>query len=155
MLKWLMSAARLDLDPEHRVPSAPRTLLASAAAAVGSLAADAIVVALGEAAMPGTKGYTHFRFADYGKLTVIGVVIACLAWPIVTRVCAAPRRLFLWLAVLVTLVLLLPDAYIWDKGQPGDAVGVLVVMHLAIGLVAYNCLVRIAPTRSPRSSGSS
>ena len=155
MVKWLMSAARLDFDPAHRRPSAARVLIASLAAIVGSLLADAIVVAIGEAAIPATKGYVHFQFADYGKLTVIGVVIACIAWPIVTRTCAAPRWLFLRLAVLVTLVLLLPDAYIWYMGQPGNAVFILVVMHLAIGVVAYNCLVRVAPVRSLRSSGSS
>jgi hypothetical protein len=155
MLKRLISAVRLDVDPAHRLPSAPRMLIASAAAIIGSLLADAVIVAIGEAAIPATKGYTHFRFADYGKLTVIGVVIACIAWPIVARICATPRWLFLRLAVLVTLVLLLPDAYIWYMGQPGNAVGILVVMHLAIGVVAYNCLVRVAPIRSSRSSGSS
>jgi len=33
---------------------------------------------------------------------VIGVIIACAAWPILTRVWCAPRSLFLRLAVLVT-----------------------------------------------------
>ena len=91
MLKQLMSLARLDLAPTHRQPSGPRVLLASLASIIGALLADALIVAIGEALMPGTKGYVHFRFSDYGKLTVIGVVIACIAWPIVTRVCAAPR----------------------------------------------------------------
>jgi hypothetical protein len=144
-----VSLARLDLSPAHRQPSTPRLLLASVASVAGSLLADAAVVAIGEALMPGTKGYVHFRFSDYGKLTVIGVLIACIAWPIVTRVCAAPRWLFFRLAILVTLVLLLPDFYILYKGQPGDAVGVLMVMHLAIGLVTYNLLVRLAPERLP------
>jgi hypothetical protein len=36
----------------------------------------------------------HFRFADHPKLTVVGVVIACAAWPIVTRMSSAPRWLF-------------------------------------------------------------
>jgi hypothetical protein len=147
MLKRLLSLARVDFAPAHRQPSAPRVVIASVAAVVGSLLADALIVLVGEALMPSTKGYTHFQFSDYGKLTVIGVVIACIAWPIVTRVCAAPRWLFLRLAILVTLVLLLPDVYIWYGGQPGNAVGVLVVMHLAIGVVAYNALVRIAPAR--------
>jgi Family of unknown function (DUF6069) len=155
MLKQLMSLARLDFAPAHRQPSALRVLLASVASIVGSLLADAAVVAVGVALMPGTKGYVHFRFSDYGKLTVIGVVIACIAWPIVTRVCAAPRWLFFRLAVLVTLVLLLPDFYILYTGQPGDAVGVLMVMHLAIGVVTYNLLVRIAPVRDVRAGSES
>jgi hypothetical protein len=78
------------------------------------------------------------------------VVIACIAWPVVTRISSHPRWLFLRLAVLVTAVLLLPDVWILLKGQPAKAVAVLMVMHLAIGVITYNCLVRIAPIRSPR-----
>ena len=66
------------------------------------------------------------------------MVIACLAWPVVTRISSAPRWLFFRLAVLVTLVLWLPDLYLLDLGQPGRAVAVLMVMHLAIALVTYN-----------------
>jgi hypothetical protein len=50
--------------------------------------------------------------------------------------------------VLVTLALLLPDFYILYLGQPANAVGVLMVMHVAIGLVTYNLLVRLAPVRT-------
>jgi hypothetical protein len=31
------------------------------------------------------------------------------------------------------------------KHQPADAVGVLVVMHVAIAVVTYNLLVRVSP----------
>lgn len=148
MLKTVMRWGRIDFAPEHRPPSALRVVVATVVSIAGSLAADAVIVAIGEALWPKTKGYAHFAFADYGKLTVIGVVIACIAWPIVARVCAAPRWLFLRLAVLVTLVLLLPDVYILYKGQPGDAVGVLMVMHLAIGAVTYAALVGLAPVRT-------
>jgi hypothetical protein len=67
---------------------------------------------------------------------------------VVTRISSQPRWLFLRLAVLVTLVLLAPDAWILLQGEPAKAVAVLVVMHLAIAVVTYNCLVRIAPVRS-------
>src|ERR1700761_889131 len=143
MLKWLIKLARIEFSPAHRQPGATRFAVASAVSVIGSLLADALLVALGEAVWPGTKGYAHFEFADYGKLTVIGVVIACAAWPIVARVCAVPRWLFLRLAALVTVVLLLPDVYIWYKGQPGEAVTVLMVMHVAIGVVTYTALTRI------------
>jgi hypothetical protein len=96
---------------------------------------------------PSTKGYAHFQFGDYAKLTVIGVVIACLGWPVVVRVSSQPKWLFLRLAVLVTIVLLAPDVYIWHAGQPGQAVGVLMVMHLAIAIVTYASLVILAPVR--------
>jgi Family of unknown function (DUF6069) len=150
MLEQIAALARLDFSPQHRQPPASRVLLATIAAIVGSLAADAILVAIGEAVFPGTKGYVHFRFADYAKLTVIGVIIACAAWPVVTRVSAAPRWLFFRLAVLVTLVLLLPDLYILYRGAPGDAVAVLMLMHLAIALVTYNLLVHMAPVHPAR-----
>ena len=80
-------------------------------------------------------------------MTIIGVMIACLAWPVVTRISSAPRWLFFRLAILVTLVLWLPDLYLLDLGQPGRAVAVLMVMHLAIALVTYYSLVCIARVR--------
>ena len=94
----------------------------------------------------------HFQFHDYAKLTVIGVVIACAAWPVVARITSAPRWLFFRLAVLVTLVLFLPDLYIWHQGQPVQAVLVLMSMHVAIALVTYNLLVHVAPVRGQRRS---
>jgi hypothetical protein len=64
-----------------------------------------------------------------------------------TRISSAPRWLFFRLAVLVTLLLWLPDLYLLDLGQPGRAVAVLMVMHLAIALVTYYSLVCIAKVR--------
>jgi len=145
--------ARIDFAPRHRQPSALRLLLATMVSLIGSLAADAALVAIGEAAFPSTKGYSHFQFSDYSKLTIIGVIIACLAWPIVTRISSAPKWLFFRLAILVTLVLLLPDLYILKQGQPAKAVAVLMCMHLAIAIVTYNALVRLAPVRPPQADG--
>jgi hypothetical protein len=142
--------ARIDLRPDHRQPSMLLVALATAASIAGSLAVDALLVAIGTAIFPTTKGYGHFQFADYSKLTIIGVVIACVAWPIVTRISSAPRWLFFRLAILVTLVLLLPDLYLLAKGQPVRAVLVLMAMHLAIALVTYNLLVHVAPVRMKR-----
>src|SRR5271154_3566457 len=150
MLETIPSLARLDFSPQHRQPPVARVLLATVTAIVGSLAADAILVAIGEAIFPRTQGYVHFRFSDYAKLTVIGVIIACAAWPIVTRVSSAPRWLFFRLAILVTLVLWLPDLYILHQGQSAKAVAVLVLMHLAIALVTYNLLIYVAPVRPAR-----
>ena len=148
---WLdraLGLARVDFSPSHRQPTAARLLFALAVSIAGSLAADAILVVISTTLFPSTKGYVHFQFSDYAKLTVIGVVIACLAWPVVTRISSAPRWLFFRLAVLVTLVLWLPDLYLLDLGQPGRAVAVLMVMHLAIALVTYNSLVHIARVRA-------
>jgi hypothetical protein len=51
-----------------------------------------ILVTIGTAVFPSTKGYVHFQFSDYAKLTIIGVVIACLAWPVVTRISVIGHR---------------------------------------------------------------
>jgi hypothetical protein len=146
----ILKAYKIDLAPTHRQPSMFRVALATVVALAGSLLADALLVALGTAVFPATKGYVHFEFHDYAKLTVIGVVIACAAWPVVTRITSAPRRLFFRLAVLVTLVLLLPDVWLLAKHQPPRAVGILMTMHLAIALVTYNALVHIAPVQYRR-----
>jgi hypothetical protein len=145
-----LSWARVDFAPRHRQPSAAAVVVATVASLAGSLAADAILVAIGTAIFPSTKGYVHFRFSDYSKLTIIGVLIACVAWPVVTRISSAPRWLFFRLAIVVTVVLLAPDAWLLLRGESSRAVLVLVVMHLAIAVVTYNCLVHLARVRKPR-----
>jgi Family of unknown function (DUF6069) len=147
MLNRAAELVHLDFAPQHRQPPASRLLLATVASIVGSLAVDALLVVIGQAVFPSTKGYVHFQFHDYAKLTVIGVIIACVAWPIVTRITSAPRWMFFRMAVLVTLVLWLPDLYILYGGAPGAAVAVLMLMHVAIALVTYNLLVRLAPVQ--------
>jgi hypothetical protein len=141
-----LRSIHVDFAPAHRQPSAVSVVAATIASIAGSLLADAILVVIAQQVFPSTKGYAHFQFSDYAKLTVIGVIIACAAWPIVTRISSWPRWLFLRMAILVTLVLWLPDVYILVNGQPGKAVAFLFLMHLAIAVVTYNCLVRIAKT---------
>jgi hypothetical protein len=145
-----LGIARVDLAPAHRQPSTARVAIATVVSVAGSLGVDAILVVIGQAIFPSTRGYVHFQFSDYAKLTVIGVLIACAAWPVVTRVSSDPRWLFFRLAIAVTLVLWLPDLWILHLGQPVQAVVVLMVMHLAIAVVTYNSLVRIAAIRSAR-----
>jgi len=138
---------RVDFATRHRQPSAVMVVVATVASLVGSLAADAALVAIGTAIFPSTKGYVHFQFHDYAKLTIVGVVIACAAWPVVTRISSDPRWLFYRLAILVTVVLLAPDAWLLFRGEPAKAVVILVTMHLAIAVVTYNCLVHLARVR--------
>jgi hypothetical protein len=154
MLDRLLKWARIDFAPDHRPPEWRRVALATVLALALSLLADAALVAIGTKVFPATKGYAHFQFQDYAKLTIVGVLIACAAWPVVARICAAPRALFFHLAIVVTVVLLLPDLYIWKQGQPGEAVAVLVAMHLAIALITYNLLVQVAPVRPVRRPAS-
>jgi hypothetical protein len=145
VLAWL----HVDFAPPQP-PSGGEVLVASLVAIVLSLVADALLVIIGTHLFPSTKGYAHFQFSDYGKLTVIGVVIACCGWPVVARITSRPRWLFFRLAIATTVVLLLPDFYIWHGGQPFKAVGILMCMHLAIAYVTYQSLVVLAPVRGQR-----
>lgn len=147
LVERALGVARLDFAPAHRQPSAVRVAGATVVSLAGSLGADALLVVLGTAVFPSTRGYVHFAFSDYAKLTIIGVLIACAGWPVVTRVSSAPRWLFLRLAILTTLVLYVPDLYLLMLGDPVRAVLVLMLMHLAIAVVTYNALVRLAPAQ--------
>ena len=153
MLMKAAALAHVDFAPNHAQPSGVRLLLATVVSIAGSLLADALCVVIAQAAYPGTRGYAHFQFMSYAKLTVIGVLIACAAWPVTTRISSRPRWLFSRMAIAVTLVLFLPDFYILYQGQTGKAVAFLFLMHVAIALVSYNALVRIAATGPlPRAS---
>ncbi|MGD0055798.1 MAG: DUF6069 family protein [Acidimicrobiales bacterium] len=145
----LLALLHVDFDPP-RPPSSVEVIVASIAAIIGSLVADMVLVLIATHVFPSTKGYTHFRFSDYAKLTTIGVVIACCGWPVVARISSRPKWLFVRLAIATTLVLYLPDLYIWYEGQPGKAVAVLMCMHLAIAVVTYKSLVVLAPVRRGR-----
>jgi hypothetical protein len=140
-----LDLVRLDFTPEHRQPRASRVALATVVAIVASLLADALIVVVAQALFPATKGYQHFQFGDYAKLTIIGVLIACLGWPVITRVSSTPRWIYSRLAVIVTLVLLLPDVWLFHQGQPAKAVSALMVMHLAIAVVTYYAVIVLAP----------
>lgn len=144
---WALRLVRFDPRPAHRQPSTVRLVVATGVAIVLCILADWVIARITVAAAPGTSGYPHFQVADYAKLTIVGIIGAAISWPVVTRLCAAPRWLYLRLAVLVTAVLLLPDLYIYLQGQPGAAVIGLVAMHLAIGVITYNAIVRLAPVQ--------
>ncbi len=147
--KWIQSlllAFRLDLKADQqRQPAAVAVVGATIVSLVGSLLADYLLVKLGIRVFPSTKGYSHFQFSDYSKLTIIGVLIACAAWPVATRLTSTPREFFLRAAIIITIVLIAPDIYIWHGGSPLKAVFVLVWLHVAIAIVTYNALVRLAP----------
>jgi len=147
--RWLRA---IKVDPEARQtpPSPIRWVIALIVANAGSLISDAILVAFGKWIFPSTQNFQHFQFSDYAKLTLVGVTIACIAWPVVTWISSQPRWLFLRLAVLVTLVLWLPDLWILHQGEPIRGVGILMLMHLAIAFITYPALVRVAPAGPTR-----
>ncbi|MHB1501745.1 MAG: DUF6069 family protein [Candidatus Dormibacteria bacterium] len=145
-----LSIFAVDFEPQHDQPLARRVALATVVAVVGSLVANTILVGIGTTIFPATKGFAHFRISDYGTLTAIGVMLACMSWPVVTRISSVPQWLFLRTAMVVMLVLWLPDLWILLHGEPPAAVLVLMLMHLAVALITYPALVKLAPV-GPKS----
>jgi hypothetical protein len=145
-----LAIARVDWTPSHRRPSVTRMAMATVVAMAGSLAADAILVAIATRVFPGTAGYEHFRFDDYAKLTIIGVVIGAAGWPVITHISSAPRWLYGWLTVLISVALFLPDLWLLIRGQPLTAVVVLMAMHVAIAVIICSTMVLVAPVRRAR-----
>lgn len=148
--RWLDNVRRglrVDLDPRAAQPSRWRLTVATVAALVLSLALDEVAVHLARANFPTTRHFSHFRPADYASLTVIGVLVGCGAWSVVTRVTSAPRWLFFRLVVLGTVLLWIPDGVLLSRGEATKGVAVLMGLHLAIALVTYNLLVHLAPVR--------
>jgi hypothetical protein len=125
-------------------------------AVLGSLLVCFLLAKLASFADPGIAGYQHFEFSDYSKLTIIGVVAACVGWPIITLFSTSARRIYLWAAIIVVIVSLAPDAWILHLGQPAVGVTTLAAMHVGLGLVTYPAMVFIAPQRpataAPRTS---
>jgi hypothetical protein len=139
---------RLDLPFGRAQPRAVRVLIALVAAVVLSVAACWALATAAVALMPSTAGYEHFGFQDYAKLTVIGVVIAALAWPVVTLLSSHAHRIYLLADVVVVLISLAPDLWIIRGGQPIPAVLVLMLMHVALGVITYPVMVYGAPQRT-------
>ncbi len=118
-----------------------------------SLAACAAISRVAIAVDPTLASYDHLHFGDYARLEILGVLAACIGWQIVTRLSSRARPLFFWLAVLVTIVGLAPDAWILLQGQPAGGVLALVVMHFALAVITYPALVYIAPQRASARGG--
>ncbi len=148
---WLERArrvARLDLRP-GTPPSNIRFVLVTLASVALSLALNALAVHVATMEYPITRHFSHFRFDDYGTLTVVGVLFAAVGWAAIVRLSSAAHWIFFRLAIAISLVLWLPDLWILVQGETGKGVATLAVMHLLVALVTYNLLVRVAPGRPP------
>jgi hypothetical protein len=141
-----MRVTGVDFRPSTRQPSIILTVLGIAAGVLLSLLVNMLIVHLAVGFWPALADYEHFRLPDYGRLTVLGSLIACAGWPVLTRISSAPVRVYLLIAALGTLVLWLPDLYIlFVLHEPAHAVATLMVMHVAVPFVS--CLTMIVVAR--------
>jgi len=144
-LQRLMRWARVDFPDPVRPATTFSVVVATLVALLVSLGADALLVFVGHEAFPSTAHYSHFAFFDYGSLTAIGVVGAGATWAAVTRISSAPRWLLARLALVVSVLLLLPDLWLLAKHEPVGGVGILMCMHVVIAVVTFFSLVWLAP----------
>jgi hypothetical protein len=145
------SVLRLDLPRGTAQPAVWRWALATIAAVAASLVACFGLASAAILLSPQLATYEHFQFADYSKLTVLGVVAACVGWPVVAWFSSHGRRLYLWLGVLATVVGLAPDVWILHLGQPVAGVVTLAIMHVALGVITVAAMVLLSPQRERRS----
>ena len=137
----------LDARAPYAPPAPARVVAATALSAGASLVGDAVLVRWTTNRYPTLQHYSHFRFSDYGTLTLVGVLGAALAWWFVTQYVNAPRRVFFRVATAVTVALWLPDLWLLVRGEPGRAIAALALMHVVVAVVTYNVLVHVAPLR--------
>lgn len=145
----LFRVLRLDFPRGSAQPRLWRWIVGTIVAIGASLLLCAGLAAAAIAADPSLAGYGHFQFADYAKLTILGVFAACVGWPILTWLTTSGRILYLWAAILVVLASLLPDLWILHLGQPVAGVLTLMLMHVGLGVITYPAMVFIAPQRRP------
>jgi Family of unknown function (DUF6069) len=144
---------RLDLPRGTAQPRAWRWVLGTIVAVGASLLACFGLAHLAVAIDPALSGYGHFQFSDYSKLTIIGVVVACAGWPILAWLTTRAGWLYLWSAIIVTVVSLAPDLWILHLGQPMGGVFTLVLMHFALAIITFPAMVLIAPQRARLNPG--
>jgi len=138
---------RLDLPKGQAQPSWWRWIIGAVVAVLGSLLVCVAIAKLVSSADPSIASYQHFEFSDYSRLTIVGVVSACIGWPIVALLSTTARRIYLWAAIIVVVVSLAPDLWILHLGQPVVGVAALALMHVGLGLVTYPAMVFLAPQR--------
>lgn len=145
LLDQAMRVTRVDFKPSSRQPSIILTALGIATGVLLSLLVNMLIVHLAIGLWPALGDYEHFRLSDYGRLTVLGSLIACAGWPVLTRISSAPVRVYLLIAALGTLVLWLPDLYILlVLHEPARAVATLMAMHLAVPFVSCVSMLVVA-----------
>jgi hypothetical protein len=148
LMDYVLARSRVDLQPSGAPPPLRRLSTVTLLCVICSLAADAGLIRLGGVLFPAIQSYSHFHPFDYGTLTVLGVIAACASWPMAIRISSVPRSFFLRLAIFVTTLLLVPDAWLLLGHETAKGVLVLVAMHFSIALITYNFLVHLAPART-------
>jgi hypothetical protein len=134
------------VPPTHR-----RVVAAGLVAAAVSLATGLMLATVGRAAFTVPAAFGKFAFGTYALRTVLGVAGATATWAAVTRLSSRPKWLLTRLVALVTALFLIPDfLLLGTPGNPAGPVAILMLMHLAIAVITYAALTKLAPVRDRR-----
>jgi len=124
-----------------------RIALATAIAAAVGTAADLAIEALGRSvlAVPSEFEPYHGTVAPY---TIGGVVLAGVAYWIVSRFARDPRTAYVRLSAVALVLSWIPDLALLAINEPGAtvaAVGSLMAMHAVSAAVVVGLLLTVAP----------
>lgn len=143
-IRRAMELIRLDLRPLRPLPSLGRIALAGLLSALASVVACVIISEAGKALLSPPASFDKFNPPGYIVLTVLGVAAATVGWAILVRMTSQPRWCLKVAAVIVTIVLLLPDVAILPH-DPTGAVIVLMIEHVVIAVITTWLLLRVSP----------
>jgi len=145
--RWSRITAFLGVDWPKRAhqPRPVEFAMGSIVAISGSLIACIVVVTLASRWFRLALKYSHLQFADYCVPVIVVVAIGCAAWPVATWISSRGRRLFLCVAIAVTVLTIAIDAWIFDAKHVAATAVIMAVMHLGVASVTYLSLVFLAP----------
>jgi hypothetical protein len=127
--------------------STARVLLGIAAAAVVSIALNAVVALVASALNPNG---THMGLVvtAYAPLTVIGVLAGTIGWAAVRRYAGNARAVLRVLVPVVVVLSFIPDFGLLISGMADAAnlVGLL-LMHVVVATVTVTAVSRVLPLR--------
>ncbi|MEV0640932.1 DUF6069 family protein [Streptomyces sp. NPDC050619] len=109
---------------------------------------NALIAVLAHA-MSAPDDFNPLEPPSYVFMTALGVLAGAVGWGIVRRLSQDPERLLRRLVPSVVVISLVPDFFLFDKGEVTGVVALL-VMHLAVAVIAVQTYRRVMPLGSVR-----
>ncbi|GKQ41922.1 DUF6069 family protein [Streptomyces sp. A012304] len=110
--------------------------------------ANALIAVLAHA-MSAPDDFQPLEPPAYVFMTALGLLAGAVGWGIVRRRSQDPERLLRRLVPSVVAISLVPDFFLFDKGE-ATGVAALLMMHLAVAVIAVQAYRRVMPLGSVR-----
>ncbi|GIE82514.1 hypothetical protein Aph02nite_84640 [Actinoplanes philippinensis] len=127
------------------------TFAAAAIGAAGGLVVNTLI-AVAARALGAPDEFQQLTLPVYGTLTVLGALIAAVAWRLIVNRSRNAGRVLRVLVPVVLLISLIPDFLLLaSKSQPGTTTGgvvALILMHFGVAAVAVPAFRKLMPPRS-------